>query len=312
MKIVEKVNLSKYTSFKIGGVSKYFATINSKQDLNEAFEIIYSKKLNFFTLGGGSNLLINDDGFDGIVLQIANTGFEMDRNSLTIFANAGIKLDEIVRLSVEEYLSGLESLSGIPGTVGGAIRGNAGAYGTEIKDIIESVTYYQNGEMKTITNKECEFAYRESIFKKDKSRIILSAIIKLSEENKNNLLQKRKEIIDTRNTKQPLEYPNAGSFFKNPIVSNEILHEIPLINEMPKWVLDDKSTKLSAAWLIEKAGLKGYKINDAGISEKHSLFIVNYGNAKAKDVILIMKTIQNKIKDMFKVDLTPEVELVGF
>lgn len=214
-----------------------------------------------------------------------------------------------VNICIENGFSGLENLSGIPGTVGGAVRGNAGAYGTEMKDVIKYVTVYNKGNIKKIENKGCEFSYRESKFKSENSVIILSVAIQLKKGDNKSLIEKSKEIMKMRESKQPLEYANAGSFFKNPIVST---YAAPNYINMPSWKISNCEVKLSAAWLIEKSELKGLRINDVGISEKHSLFIVNYGNGKAKDVIEVMKIAQARVKEKFNIKLQPELEFIGF
>jgi len=307
--IQENKNLADYTSFKIGGNARFFTQIHNHKELESALEFAYSNNVETLILGGGSNLIISDMGFDGLVIKMDNACISIDKDNNIVNVEAGFNLQNLINECIINSLGGLENMSGIPGTVGGAVRGNAGAYGTEMSDVIISVTYYDNGSIKTIPNGECNFSYRESMFKKNSSKIILSASLCVSESNKNKLQEKSREIIQLRNDKQPLEYPNAGSFFKNPIITDDL---VPDIEEMPRWKIDDNHTKLSAAWLIERAGLKGYRINDAGISEKHSLFIVNYGKAKTSDIIQIMKRVQKEIKEKFNIELYPEPQLVGF
>lgn len=328
MNIQENIKLAEYTSIKIGGNAKYFVEIKKHEELEELQEFIYKHNLDFFILGEGTNILINDEGFDGVVIRLVDKSYQLNEETQSINVSAGFIWDDLVKICIENSIEGFENMSGIPGTVGGAVRGNAGAYQTEIKDLLKSVTIYENNNIYTINNNECRFGYRDSIFKHAKSQsIILSAEFDCSKKTTHidRLKTKRQEIISKREQKQPNEYPNAGSFFKNPIIPNKLLPnnitspiygEILLYREMykdlPTWKMDEYFTKVSSAWLIENSGLKGYRYNDAGVSDKHSLFIVNYGNATSSDVVAVMKYVQEGVKETFWINLEPEVQLIGF
>jgi UDP-N-acetylmuramate dehydrogenase len=301
--------LASYTSILIGGKARLFGEANSIQQLTTMLYYAEREDLPVFVMGGGTNLLISDKGFDGMVIRLNIRDINIDQTSKTCEVGAGYNLWRMIDRCIHANLGGMENMAGIPGTVGGAIRGNAGAYQTEIQDVLESVTYLERGKLKTISNSECDFSYRDSMFKRENDMVIISAKFKLYDANESELSRTAREIVIKREIKQPLNYPNAGSFFKNPIIAND---QVPSIDDMPKWEVDKHHTKLSAGWLIEKAGLKGYRINDAGYSEKHALFIVNYGRATSRDVVDLMLIGQSKVREMFGIELYPEPELVGF
>jgi UDP-N-acetylmuramate dehydrogenase len=306
LKIRENVPLRDYTTFKIGGPARYFFVAKNKEEIKEAILWAKKKKLPFFILGGGSNVLFSDNGFNGLVIKLQNRQYEI-RNSKVI-AEAGVPLQKLVLESAKKGLSGLENLAGIPGTLGGAIWGNAGAFGREIGNLVEEVKVLDVGssklEVKRLKNKDCKFGYRESIFKRKKNLIILEATLKLKKGNKKEIEEKMKEILKLRKEKQPLEFPSAGSVFKN----------VP-IRKIPKKIRERfkgkiKNGFLSAGALIEAAGLKGYKIGEAKISEKHANFILNVKNAKAKDVVALMNLIKKRVKNKFKITLEEETQRV--
>jgi UDP-N-acetylmuramate dehydrogenase len=308
LKIREKVLLRDYTTFKIGGPARYFFVAKNKEDLKNAILWAKKKKLLFFILGGGSNVLFSDKGFNGLVIKIQNTRYEI-RNT-KIVAEAGVPLQKLVLETAKKGLSGLENLAGIPGTLGGAIWGNAGAFGREIRDLVEEVKVLEvkgsRLKVKRLKNKECEFGYRESVFKRKKNWIILEATLKLKKGKRKEIEEKIKEILRLRKEKQPLEFPSAGSVFKN-VPVEKVPKEI-----REKFKEEIKDGFLPAGVLIEAAGLKGFQIEGAKISEKHANFILNVGEAKASDVKELMEKIKKEVKKKFKVQLEEEIKLVGF
>jgi UDP-N-acetylmuramate dehydrogenase len=308
LKIKEKIPLKEYTTFKIGGPARYFFVAKSKKDLKNAILWAKKKKLLFFILGGGSNVLFSDKGFNGLVIKIQNTRYEI-RNT-KIVAEAGVPLQKLVLETAKKGLSGLENLAGIPGTLGGAIWGNAGAFGREIRDLVEEVKVLEvkgsRLKVKRLKNKECEFGYRESVFKRKKNWIILEATLKLKKGKRKEIEEKIKEILRLRKEKQPLEFPSAGSVFKN-VPVEKVPKEI-----REKFKEEIKDGFLPAGVLIEAAGLKGFQIEGAKISEKHANFILNVGEAKASDVKELMEKIKKEVKKKFKVQLEEEIKLVGF
>lgn len=307
IKLQNNVILANFTTFKIGGTAKYFIKAKNQKEIIDAVKWAKKRNLPFFVLGNGSNVLFSDDGFEGLVINVRCSKFEI--RGKKIIAEAGCPLQKLVQETIKKSLAGLEWAAGIPGTLGGAIYGNAGAFSKEIKDVVEKVKILElkNSELriKELKNKDCKFGYRESVFKKKKKLIILEAILKLKKGDKKKLKEKVKKILKIRKEKQPLEYPSAGSVFKN----------VPL-KKIPKKIQKKFKDKikngfLPAAVLIETAGLKGKKIGGAKISEKHANFIINIKNAKAKDVLALINLTKRMVYQKFKSKLKEEVFLVS-
>jgi UDP-N-acetylmuramate dehydrogenase len=309
LKIKKNVPLRDYSTYKIGGPAKYFVKVKNKEKLKEALNFCQENNLKFFILGGGSNVLFSDEGFNGLVIKMENKGFRFLRNN-KLFVEAGCSMEKIVRETVKRGFSGLEWAGGLPGTVGGAIRGNAGAFGGEIKDVVEKVISFspQENKEKEYSKEECQFEYRSSIFKKEKE-IILSAILSLKEGDPKELKRKVKEEINYRKERHPLEYPNAGSVFKNCP-----LEKIPpeIRERFKEKIKLDPFPILPTAVLIAEAGLKGLTVGGAKVSEKHPNFLVNFNNAKAKDVLDLIKKVKEVIWEKFGVLLEEEIEIVEF
>jgi len=258
MKFKRNVLLKNHTTFQIGGPAKYFFVTKTKEELISAIKKAKKIKLPFFILGGGSNILVSDKGFNGLVIKFGQP--------------------------LSSYVSkGLEWAVGIPGTVQGAVCGNAGAFKKSMKDVVERVEVFdtETGKVKIFKNKDCWFSYRNSIFRKKKNLIIL--LVKIASKKSNT--KKIKQYLDYRKKTQPLNLPSAGSVFKNP-------------------------SGFSAGELIEKCNLKGKKIGNVKISEKHANFIVNLGDGKAKDVKKLIKIIKNKVKNKFGVVLKEEIQFL--
>ncbi|MEA2064710.1 MAG: UDP-N-acetylmuramate dehydrogenase [Patescibacteria group bacterium] len=306
--------LAPYTTFKIGGPAKYFYEANSEQEIISAIEI--SKKLNIFyyILGGGSNILFSDSGFDGLVIRIKNLSSEIKVSDLQIGkeykiirAEAGVRLSELVKYSSDNGLSGLEWAAGIPGTTGGAIRGNAGAYGGEMSNIVQRTVILQDDKTIILQNKDLYFSYRGSILKSRKL-IILSAELKLKVCDKNLIKQKIEEIVKKRAQKSFFKHPNVGSIFKNPIVKNNKILEMFTKDTG----LSSINGRIPAGYLIESAGIKGKTIGGAAVSGYNANFILNIKNATADNVIMLISLIKQKVRDNYGIQLEEEVELVGF
>jgi UDP-N-acetylmuramate dehydrogenase len=318
MNIQENIPLAPYTTFKIGGSARFFVEAKSEEEILEALKFAKEKSLPVFVLGGGSNVLVSDKGFDGIVIKILNTKYEIQDS--TIECGAGCLLSKIVSESVKAGLTGLEWAAGIPGTIGGAVRGNAGAYGNSMNEIIESVKVIEitNSKSDALNNfkykilnlktRDCEFDYRDSAFKRNPNLIILSAKLKLKKGDKAESEEKIKKILAKRKEKQPMDFPSPGSFFKNPIIKDKKLIQQFETDTGQKI----KDNKIPAPWLIEEAGLKGKKIGGAMVSEKHANFIVNTGNATAEEVIMLAAIIKTRVRNKFGIQLQEEVQMVGF
>ncbi len=319
--VQKNISLKNYITFKIGGKAKYFFAAKTKKDLILAITVAKKLKIPFFILGGGSNLLVSDQGYKGLVIKIENcklktelpTKFWWRANvkkrtkssspieNCKVGAESGVPLGKLVNISIEKSLTGLEWAAGIPGTVGGAVYGNCGAFQKSMKDIIEKVEVFDTEELRIMNYElsDCQFGYRDSIFKRNKNLIILSAKTQLKKGKKKEIQKKIKEYLNYKKEKQPLNYPSAGSIFKNPprFSAGELVKE-------------DKSSssRLAAARLIEKCGLKGKRIGSAKISEKHANFIVNLGGGKAKNVMRLINLAKKKVKKKFKINLEEEIQ----
>ena len=278
--------LKNHTTFQIGG--KCIALIEPKkvEDIIEAIKICRENNLNFFVIGNGSNLLVPDDGYNGVIIKIKSEFSNIQVEGECLITQSGAKLSEVYTVAYENSLTGFEFASGIPGTIGGAIFMNAGAYGGEIKDIVESVEVLDldNYEVKELKNEELEFSYRKSIIQR-KNYIVLTIKLKLKKGNKEEINAVYEDLRKKRNSKQPLNFGSAGSTFKRP-------------------------EGHFASKLIEDAGLKGYHINDAWVSEKHSGFIVNKGNASYKEVMELIEYVQKVVFEKFEVKLETEVRIL--
>lgn len=340
--IEENVNLAPYTTMEIGGRARFFVRATCDDDVIAGAGFAMKKRLPLFVLGGGSNVVIADQGFDGLVLHIAMQGVlsgEAKNGVIEITAQAGEAWDRIVEYAVEHELAGLECLSGIPGSVGGTPIQNVGAYGQEVSETIVSVRALdrQTGEIRALSNAECGFAYRSSIFNStERNRFIVLAVtyaLRKGGEPKigykdirehfagrtPNLAETRAAVLKIRRSKSMVSDaadPNSksvGSFFKNPIVSNAKLGEISeRFQNIPSFPIDGLQVKIPAAWLIEQAGFqKGFTLGRAGISANHTLAIVNHGGTAA-DILALKDLIRSKVAEVFDVDLVPEPVFVGF
>ena len=305
--VCKNISFKKYTTFKIGGKAKYFYIAKNKKDIIKAIKIAQRFNLPFFILGEGSNILVSDKGFNGLVIKIQASNFKIQDSK--VYAEAGVPFSVLVRETIKRDLAGLEWAGGLPGTVGGAVRGNAGAFGGETKDTILSVEALDNNlRVRKLSKAQCQFGYRTSIFKK-KNWVVLSVVMKLKKGNRKELQKIVKEHIRYRKERGPLEYPNAGSIFKNcelkkvPVKTRKIFLDV---------IKNDPFPVIPAAAIIAKAGLKGVKIGKAQVSPKHPNFIINLGEAKAEDVRRLIKLIQQKVKNKFDIVLEPEIQFLGF
>lgn len=315
--IRENESLKEHTTFKVGGQAKFFFVAKNKQDLVRLLKLAKELKLPVFILGGGSNTVFEDKGFNGLVVKIKNTGLEAknENGKLKIKADAGVALSKLSIFAADNNLSGLEWSAGIPGaTVGGAVFGNAQAFGKKFSDSIESVEVLnvKTLEFKNLTKPQCKFSLKNSIFKKNakgpERLIIISAVFDLENGEKEKIKEKIKEFLKCRKEKHPLNYPSAGSVFVNPeirITNKKLLEKFPELEQF------NKNGAIHAGYLIEKSGLKGKKAGKAQISEKHANFIINLGGAKAKDIAKLVKLARQKVKKMFNVDLETEIQFIN-
>lgn len=296
--------LKKYTTFKIGGPAKFFVVVNDKAHLFKAVKAAVDLHIPFIILGGGSNVLIADSGIDGLVIKLEPGEMEVRGGRVTVFA--GNLLGQFIREAVKSGLGGLEFAANIPGTIGGAVYGNAGAYGKGVGDFVDEVeVIVVDGEvgLKILNKEECEFAYRESIFKKNKNWIVSEVAFALEKDASG---EEKLAQIDAewkkRLCSQPLDLPSAGCSFKNILYTDEL-------KKFEAWAVKGK---LPAAKFIEEAGLKGQKIGGAMVSDKHANFILNFDSATADDVIQLISLVKTKVRDEFNVQLEEEVQYLGF
>ena len=312
--IRQNVLLKDYSNYKIGGSATYFLEISTKEELFEGLkewqEISSKKNLpadrQVFVLGKGTNILISDKGFNGLVIHNNILGIEKRGEDLVI--GAGVLVSQILSFCIENQLSGLEWAGGLPGTIGGAVRGNAGAFGGEVKNCIKEVVSldFNTFEEKKRANPECLFDYRYSVFKADqgKNEIIMSVVLRLQGGDKEAIKNSIQEKIDYRNTKHPMEYPNIGSTFKNVRVES-----VPenWKKELAQYVKNDPFPVIPSAKLLFLANVKGKTEGDAMISDKHPNFIVNLGNATSNDVETLISFAKNAVKEKFNIELEEEI-----
>lgn len=306
--IQENISLAALTTFRIGGTAKFFAAVSREEELSEALRYAKDNSLKVFVLGGGSNILFSDRGFDGLVVKVENKSIEID--GTRVMVGAGAMLMDVV-LSVQEHaLAGMELLAGIPGTIGGAVRGNAGAFGAEIGSFVTSVNALdrRNLEMKTFMRDECGFAYRQSVFKKHPDLLVFSVELALRLGNQNEIGKIVHGTVAKREAKHPQHLACAGSFFMNPLVHDKkLLAEFEHETGMPS-----KDGKLPAGWLIDHVGLRGKKVGGAMVSEMHPNYILNIGTATAEDIVILSSLIKQRVRTQLGVQLREEVQFVGF
>lgn len=303
-KMQRDVLLAPHTTFKIGGPAKFFVSVQTKEELAEVFAWLKAHNEPYFILGGGSNILVNDQGFDGLVIKIANE--DLVRQDQELIAGAGARLSDLVALSETEGLSGLEWAAGIPGSVGGAVRGNAGAFGSATAETLTAVEFFDTTDesFKILPTDSLEFAYRSSLFKDNASKIIWQATFALQPGDRATIGQKMKAIVDVRLAKQP-RYPSAGCVFKNLWATDQLASDLAAQDSI-------KGDKLACGLVVEKLGLKGQQIGGAKVSEEHANFIVNYNQATAADVLALIALIKQAAADKYNLDIEEEIQIVGF
>ena len=278
--------MKKHTSFRVGGVADILVKPRNEEEIIDVINLLKKENIPYLVMGNGSNMLVKDGGIRGVVIKISDSFNHFEINENQIVANSGAMLSIIGKAVLKSDLKGFEFASGIPGTLGGAITMNAGAYGGEMKDIIESVRVIdENGEILELENEEMKFSYRNSIVK-EKNYIVLSAKINLQKGDYDEIKSTMDEMTKKRVNNQPLNLPSGGSTFKRP-------------------------EGYIAAKLIQDANLKGLTLRGAQVSEKHSGFIVNTGEATAKDIINLIDIVKNIVKLKFNVELEEEIKIVG-
>lgn len=275
-----------HTTFRIGGNADYFVSPHSVKEIKEVIEACKEENIPYYVIGNGSNLLVSDKGYRGVIIRLFKNFALLEVQENRIFVQAGVLLSKTAKKALEHGLTGFEFAAGIPGTIGGAMVMNAGAYGGEMKDVTESVTVLtQEGEIRRLMKNELEMGYRTSVIAK-KGYLVLEAELMLQKGNREEIQEKMDELKEKRVSKQPLEYPSAGSTFKRP-------------------------EGYFAGKLIMDAGLRGFQVGGAQVSEKHCGFVINNGNATAQDVIELIEKVSARVKEQTGVVLEPEVKMLG-
>ena len=285
-RVLEAEPMSKHTTFRIGGPADLFVAPENTDEIKKLIAICKEEEVPYFILGNGSNLLVSDKGYRGVIMQLYRSFGQITLKENEIHAQAGALLSGIAAMAREASLTGFEFAGGIPGTLGGAVVMNAGAYGGEMKDVLKEVTVLTpEGEIVTLQADELQMGYRTSVVK-EAGYIVLEAVISLKEGNPEEIKNRMQELAAMRSSKQPLSYPSAGSTFKRP-------------------------EGYFAGKLIMDSGLRGYQVGGAQVSEKHCGFVINAGNATAKDVTTLMADVQRIVMEKFGVKLEPELKLLG-
>lgn len=280
--------MAKHTSFKVGGIADYFVKITEIDELKRILDFTKVNKIPLTIVGNGTNILVRDGGIRGIVIKLELNGFKIKRyaEEVLITVEAGMTLAALAAIAVKEEIAGLEFLSGIPGSIGGAIRMNAGAYGGEMKDLVVKTRYMTyDGKIKTMDILKHKFEYRNSVFSK-MNVIIIDTTIRAKKGNKEEIQGKIDEYSASRKKAQPLEYPNAGSTFK-------------------------RQEGILTAKLIDECGLKGFSIGDAEVSTKHAGFIINKGKATATDILNLVEHVKKEIKKKYDLNIELEILVLG-
>ena len=284
--ILENEPMSRHTTFRVGGKAACFIKISNTEQLKRLIPYFKAVEIPYFILGNGSNLLVGDHGYDGVILQLKEKFNRIETEGSLLRAQAGALLSQVAQCALEHSLAGFAFASGIPGTVGGGVMMNAGAYGGEMKQVVEEVTVLdENGEVLVLDNETMEFGYRTSIIK-NRHFTVLEVTFRLKEGNREEIRREMDELSAKRREKQPLNFPSAGSTFKRP-------------------------EGYFAGKLIMDAGLRGYSIGGAAVSEKHCGFVINKGNATAADISEVIAEVQERVKDKFGVTLECEVIRLG-
>jgi UDP-N-acetylmuramate dehydrogenase len=279
--------MSRHTTFRIGGPADLWCRPNTIDELIETVQFATNKGIPFQIIGNGSNLLVRDGGIRGLVIETTALNRIADRDDNVIEVECGVSLSDLVLYAMERSFTGLEFAYGIPGTVGGAVYMNAGAYGGEMKNCVIETDYIDSsGNIHTLAGDEHRFCYRGSFFTEHPECVILRTRLKLSAGDKEKIQECMSELMGKREASQPLQYPSAGSFFKRP-------------------------KGYYAGKLISDSELRGARCGDAEVSQKHAGFIINAGNANCSDVLCLMETVQSTVKKRFGVDLEPEVKIIG-
>jgi UDP-N-acetylmuramate dehydrogenase len=297
--------LSRYTRFGIGGPADIYAEAGEPEKFIEALRIARASGLETVVIGGGTNLIVSDEGFRGVILKLASDRIE--RDGLLVRVESGASLQTLVDFTVDQGLEGLQTMTGIPGSSGAAVYGNAGAYGHSIAEVVQSVKFFDGATVREFDNAECEFHYRESIFKRRKEWIIFSASLLMKAGNAAELRATADKILDTRNKKYPPTMKCAGSIFKNFLFAElppEVAAQVP-----SKAVIEGK---VPSAWFLEQVGAKGMSRGDIHVADYHANLIFNAGQGTARDLTSIITELKDRVRAQWGIEVEEEVQYVGF
>lgn len=306
-RLKEHEALSKHLNFRIGGPARWFIDVKTEEELLALYEIVKEHSLPLFILGGGSNTIASDDGFEGVVAKMNMREYRVIEDNKA-YVEAGMISVAFARSMVNEGLSGWEWAVSLPGTIGGAIRGNAGCFGGETKDNILSVRVLRDGKILELQAEELEMDYRHSVFKENDD-IILSGVFQLEPGDKEKMKKHLNEILEKRKASQPIATGSAGCIFKNYEIPN--FQEAELLEEAGVPIEMVNARRVSAGWVVEQLGMKGKKHGDAQVSDVHGNFIMNHGGARAKDVFKLISDIQEGAKERYGINLETEVQYLG-
>lgn len=306
VRIHEHVPLAPLTTFRIGGSARYLIEARTEDDIREAFLEAKRRSVPFIVLAGGSNVLVPDEGLDALVVRIVGGDFSFSGAELS--ADAGCVLLDLIREASRCSLGGWESLAGIPGTIGGAVRGNAGAFGTEMKDVVVKVRAFdtETGDTREFENIACSFSYRNSFFKENPEWLITRAFVALERVDAEESARRAEETIRERERRHLQNVQAAGSFFMNPVAPEAVRRMF----EEEKGA-ESREGRVPAGWLIEKAGMKGAVVGGAKASEQHPNYLVNTGNATAKDVRELAERIKKEVREKCGIELKEEAVVLG-
>lgn len=302
--------LARHLNIRIGGPAALFIEARSTQDLIDAVQMAQDFAVEYVLLGGGSNMLVADAGFTGLVIKAANRAMRVEGDR--VFAEAGVISSAAARASAEAGLRGFEWAVSLPGTIGGAVRGNAGCFGGEMRDSVESVRVFRRGEVLTLSGDDLHFGYRHSLLKEEgNDDVVLDVVLKLEPGTRDEALAKIEKILEGRKATQPLGASSAGCMFKNYEWEDPAqIAQLKKLVDVPQEFMDRK--RIAAGWIIDKFGLKGAKVGDAEISLQHGNFLLNKGHATAEEIIGLVTKVKKHIQKEAGIQLEEEVMHVGF
>jgi len=315
LRIRDHEPMARHTNFRIGGPSRYYVEARTPEEVTRAIAAARDAGVPWFALGGGSNTLVADAGFDGLVIQLANRGVSVDGTRVT--AGAGAISAAVARAAGDAGLTGFEWAISLPGTIGGAVRGNAGCFGGEMKDVVQDVRVLQvtSDEVRvtSVDGADCGFRYRHSIFKEHPDWIILEVTLALRSGDPAECRRRMDEYLMHRKSKQPLERPSAGCLFTNVEVNDLTPTQLEQLDRATDgaWRSVAHDGQLPTGWLIERLGLKGHRVGNVMVSEKHGNFVINLGGGTAAEVAQLMEAVKGRARDAFGIALRTEVQFLG-